>query len=129
MPSRRSHRNRRSKRSTRKRSPKKGSRISSKSSRRGLKLLSIKRSPKKDKKYMATFSRDGRIKKVHFGARGMSDYTKHKDSARKTRYINRHRKRENWTDPTSPGALSRYILWGKPSFRESVAAYKRRFHL
>jgi hypothetical protein len=129
MPSRRSHRNRRSKRSARKRSPKKGSRISSKSSRRGLKLLSIKRSPKKDKKYMATFSRDGRIKKVHFGARGMSDYTKHKDSARKTRYINRHRKRENWADPTSPGALSRYILWGKPSFRESVTAYKRRFHL
>jgi len=109
-------------RSPRKRSPKKGS-------RKGLKLLSIKRSPKKDKKYMATFSRNGRIKKVHFGARGMSDYTKHKDSARKSRYIQRHRKRENWSDPTSPGALSRYILWGKPSFRESVNAYKRKFHL
>jgi hypothetical protein len=102
---------------------------SKKGSRKGLKLLSIKRSPKKDKKYMATFSRNGRIKKVHFGARGMSDYTKHKDSARKSRYIQRHKKRENWNKPDSAGALSRYILWGKPSFRESVSAYKRKFHL
>ena len=85
MPSRR--------KSPRRRSPRK---TSKKGSRRGLKLLSIKRSPKKDKKYMATFSRNGRIKKVHFGARGMSDYTKHKDSARKSRYIKRHKKHENW---------------------------------
>jgi hypothetical protein len=123
MPSRR--------RSPRRRSPRRRSKskTSKKGSRKGLKLLSIKRSPKKDKKYMATFSRNGRIKKVHFGARGMSDYTKHKDSKRKSRYIQRHKKRENWSEPTSPGALSRYILWGKPSFRESVAAYKRKFHL
>ena len=113
---------RKSKRRSHRRTPKKGS-------RKGLKLLSIKRSPNKEKKYMATFSRNGRIKKVHFGARGMSDYTKHKDSQRKSRYIQRHKKRENWSDPTSAGALSRYILWGKPSFRESVSAYKRKFHL
>ena len=119
------------KRSPRRRSPRK---TSKKGSRKGLKLLSIKRSPKKDKKYMATFSRNGRIKKVHFGARGYQNYggvgkEKHLSTERKRRYIQRHKKRENWSDPTSPGALSRYILWGKPSFRESVNAYKRRFHL
>ncbi len=46
---------------SRRRSPRK--KTSKKGSRKGLKLLSIKRSPKKDKKYMATFSRNGRIKK------------------------------------------------------------------
>jgi len=96
---------------------------------RGLKLLSIKKSPKKDKKYVATFSRDGRIKKTHFGSSGMSDFTKHKDPSRKQRYINRHKKRENWSDPTSAGALSRYVLWGKPSLRASISDYKKRFHL
>ncbi len=94
-----------------------------------LSLISIKKSPKKDKKYVASFCKNGRIKKTHFGAKGMSDYTKHKDKQRKSRYIQRHKSRENWRDPTSAGALSRYILWGKPSFRESVADYKRRFKL
>ena len=68
------------------------------------------------------------MKTIHFGASGMSDFTKHKDPARKQRYIARHAKHENWNDPTSAGALSRYILWGKPSLRESIADYKRRFH-
>jgi hypothetical protein len=94
-----------------------------------LSLISIKKSPKKDKKYVASFCKNGRIKQTHFGAKGMSDYTKHKDKQRKSRYIQRHKSRENWKDPTSAGALSRYVLWGKPSFRESVADYKRRFKL
>jgi hypothetical protein len=94
-----------------------------------LSLISIKKSPKKDKKYVASFCKNGRIKQTHFGAKGMSDYTKHKDKQRKSRYIQRHKSRENWSDPTSAGALSRYILWGKPSFRASVSDYKRRFKL
>ncbi len=94
-----------------------------------LSLISIKKSPKKDKKYVASFCKNGRIKQTHFGAKGMSDYTKHKDKQRKSRYIQRHKSRENWRDPTSAGALSRYILWGKPSFRASVSDYKRRFKL
>jgi hypothetical protein len=60
---------------------------------------------------------------------GYSDYTKHRDDERKKRYENRHRSRENWRDPTTAGALSRYILWNKPSFRASVSDYKRRFNL
>ncbi len=122
--------NRRSKRSGRKSKRTKGSlkRGSCKSKKR-LSLISIKKSPKKDKKYVASFCKNGHIKQTHFGAKGMSDYTKHKDSKRKQRYINRHKSRENWRDPTSPGALSRYILWGKPSFRDSVSSFKRRFRL
>ena len=35
-------------------------------------------------------------KTVHFGAAGMSDYTKHKDDERKQAYIQRHKKNEDW---------------------------------
>lgn len=93
-----------------------------------LQLKSIKRSTRQGKKYMATFIMpSGRTKTTHFGAAGMSDYTKHKDKARKQRYINRHKKRENWKDPTTAGALSLYILWNKPTLKASIADYKKRF--
>lgn len=93
-----------------------------------LRLIKIVKSTKHDKKLMAIFEKNGREKTVHFGSAGMSDYTLHRDPARKQRYLDRHRKNENWNDPTSAGALSRYILWGKPSLRASIADYKRRFH-
>jgi len=100
-----------------------------KSKDKKLKLIKVVKSPKKEKKYRAVFSREGRIKNVDFGSFGMSDYTIHKDSKRKTRYENRHKKRENWNDPTTAGALSKWILWNKPSFKSSLADYKKRFKL
>ena len=69
------------------------------------------------------------INTPHFGAAGMSDYTKHKDKKRKTRYLTRHKKRENWSNYMSAGALSRYILWGEPTLRASIQKYKNRFNL
>ena len=95
-----------------------------------LKLLSIKKSPKKDKKYVATFSRNGRIKQTHFGAKGYSDYNQHHDKARRSRYISRHKGKENWNDPTTAGSLSYHLLWGPTtSFRSNVSKFKRRFKL
>ena len=70
-----------------------------------------------------------KVKTTHFGAAGMSDYTKHKDKARKQRYLNRHKANENWSDYKSAGSLSRYILWNKPTLTESKADYKKRFNL
>lgn len=91
----------------------------------------IRPSKSKGKKYDAVFTRKGdkKTKTVSFGARGMSDFTKHKDKERKERYLKRHRANENWRNPYSAGALSRYILWNKPSLRSSIADYKRRFKL
>ena len=90
----------------------------------------IKRSTNRQKKYMAVFYKDGKkIKTTHFGAAGMSDYTKHKDSNRKKRYMTRHRKRENWNNYMSAGSLSRYILWNKPTLKASIADYKKKFNL
>ncbi len=91
-------------------------------------LVKIIKSPKKDKKYRAVFIKNGREKIVDFGASGYSDFIQHKDPLRKQRYINRHKSRENWEDPTTAGSLSRYILWNKPSFRQSVNDYKKRFN-
>ena len=55
--------------------------------------LTIKKSSNPKKKYMAVFTKNGkRVKTTHFGAAGMSDYTKHKDKTRKQRYIKRHKK-------------------------------------
>jgi len=116
-----------------------GSRKSSKASKRTkgtkgskgskLRLIKITKSTKADKKMMAVFEKNGRQITRHFGAKNYSDYTIHKDAERKQRYDKRHRSRETWTDPTTPGALSKYILWNKPSLRASIADYKRRFKL
>ena len=93
--------------------------------------VEIKKSTNKDKKFMALFKDDkGKIvKTTHFGAAGMSDFTKHRDPARKERYLKRHRKRENWDDFMSAGSLSRYILWGEPTLKKSIDEYKKRFKL
>ena len=97
-----------------------------------MKLKTIRRSHKPEKKYDAVFITDqGHEKVVPFGAAGMSDFTKHKNKTRRARYLARHSGMgESWNKPDTPGALSRWILWGpSSSFRKSVKAYKRRFKL
>jgi len=87
-------------------------------------IIRLKQSSRKDKKYMAVFE-DG--KKVHFGASGYSDYTKHKDPKRKERYIARHRVNEDWEDIKTAGAWSRWILWNKPTLRDSIRDMEDKF--
>ena len=81
-------------------------------------------SKKSDKKFDALI--DGK-KTVSFGAKGYSDFTQHKDPARKQRYLNRHKARENWADPTTAGSLSKYILWNNPSVTSSVKDMDKQF--
>lgn len=94
-------------------------------------LISITKSSKAAKKLMAIFENKTtkRRKTVHFGAAGMSDFTIHQDWRRKARYINRHKIRENWKDPTTSGALSRYVLWNKKSLEASILDYIKIFKL
>jgi hypothetical protein len=98
---------------------------------RKLRLKTIRRSRRKEKKFDAIFEfPDGHTKTTSFGARGMSDFTKHKDVTRRARYLKRHAGMgEDWKDPTTAGALSRWILWNKPTFKASLADYKKRFNL
>lgn len=110
-----------------------------------IKLLKVKKAPaSSQKKWTAVFMMSsGRTRCVHFGGRGNADYTLiHKrssphympnsqDRQRKRRaYLARHSKNgENWRNPASPGALSRWILWEKPSMTSAIANYKRKFKL
>ena len=117
--------------------------------------LIIKLSDRPDKRYMAVFydrgSRHSRtpttkneevkekkVKTQHFGYaltddRGIkkygSTYIDHKNDTLKDNYIARHKVNENFEDFMSAGSLSRYILWNKRTFRESLADYKKRFKL
>jgi len=95
------------------------------------KKVVISPSKSKGKKLTAIFyDKDNKkIKTTHFGSAGMSDFPTHKEEARKKRYLDRHRARENWNDAMSAGALSRWILWNKTTRKASIADYKRRFKL
>jgi hypothetical protein len=96
-----------------------------------LKLLSVKPSSDPAKKFDAKFeSETGREKTVRFGARGMDDYTKTHDKEQRRRYIERHSARENFQKPDTPGALSRWLLWGEStSMLTNLAAFRRKFNL
>jgi hypothetical protein len=91
----------------------------------------IKPSTTKSKKLTAIFydEKKKKIKTTHFGQKGFSDFTIHKDKERKEKYLKRHQKRENWDAYMTAGSLSRWILWGKPTLKESISDYKRRFKL
>ena len=78
-------------------------------------------------KYTAVFEDPDRT--THFGAKGYEDYTQHRNELRKANYLKRHAARENWRDPTSAGALSRWILWNKPTLTASIEDFKKRFSL
>ena len=85
----------------------------------------LKKSSNPDKKYDAFV--EG--KKVSFGAKGYSDFTQHKDNERKQRYIDRHRKNENWNDLKTAGAWSKGILWNKPTLKESIKSMESKFNI
>lgn len=92
--------------------------------------VKIIQSDAKDKKMKAVFTdKDGSKKTIHFGAKGMSDYTKHGDEERKKRYLARHKKNENWDNPKTAGSLSRHILWNKPTLSASIKDFKNKFNL
>ena len=90
----------------------------------------------RDKKFKAVFTgmkgEEKKKKTIHFGAKGMSDYTINKDIKRKERYLARHNDKltgEDWSNPVTAGALSRWILWNKPTYNASLTDFKKRFKL
>ena len=95
-----------------------------------LRLVTIRKSHRKEKKFDAVFEKNGRKKVVPFGQKGYSDFTKHKNKTRRARYLHRHAGMgEHWNRPDTPGALSRWVLWNKPTLKGSVADFKKRFQL
>ena len=93
--------------------------------------VSIKPSTSSGKKMMAIFYDTGKkkVKTTHFGAIGYEDYTGHQDLQRKMNYLGRHKSTENWNDYMTAGALSRWILWNKPTIKASIDDYIGKFNL
>ena len=107
-----------------------GKSVARKKSKSKLLLISVKKSNKKGKKFMATFEKGGRRKVIHFGASGMRDFTimgHNKDRMRL--YRQRHMKDLKTGNPTRAGFLSMYILWNKPSLQASISNYRRRLNV
>ena len=83
--------------------------------RRALKLgaSDFKKSTRAGKKYSVEY----RGKTIHFGAKGMSDFTIHKDPERRARYRARHKKiltksgRPAYMVKGSPAYFSWNLLW------------------
>jgi hypothetical protein len=89
--------------------------------------ITLKKSTRKNKKYMVIIDNE----KIHFGADGYSDYTKHKDDDRKKAYIARHKKNENWKKSgiMTAGFWSRWLLWNKKTIKSSIDDIEKRFNI
>ena len=93
--------------------------------------IDIKPSTNKNKKLMAVFynKEKKKLKTIHFGQAGASDYTQHKSIERRNLYDNRHSKNEDWEAPMTAGALSKWVLWSEPTLKAGVAKYLSKFNL
>ena len=88
----------------------------------------IQKSSSKSKKYDAVITdKEGKTKTVSFGAKGYSDFTKHKDEERKQRYIARHKVNQDWKDYETAGMWAKNILWNKPTIEASIRDTDKRF--
>ncbi len=94
-----------------------------------MRTVSLRKSSNPSKKYMVTITDNESKKTIHFGSAGMSDYTKHKDTERRDRYIARHKARENWTKSgiKTAGFWSRWLLWNQPSILASKKSISSKF--
>ena len=96
-----------------------------------LKLLRVVPTPGLSKKYAAVFLLpNGRQRTVRFGTASNYVSNPRKTARDRAAYIARHRVNENHGDPLTPGALSRWLLWGESrSLARNTAAFRRRFRL
>jgi hypothetical protein len=96
-----------------------------------MKLNRIARTGEQQPAFEAVFTMDdGKQRTVKFGTSSNYALNPDKTKADRTAYIARHAVRENWNDPMSRGALSRYILWGDSrSVVENLRSYRKRFNL
>ena len=97
-------------------------------------LYDVQPSPRKDKRYVATFClcsdkkgscKGKNFKKTHFGSPGATTYADGAtDQTRDSKVPG-----ESWTDPTTAGALSRFLLWEERTLEEAQKRFKKKFKL
>lgn len=88
----------------------------------------ISNSDRPNKKYKVVIDDK---KTIHFGQKGASDYTIHKNDDRKERYINRHKKREDWNKSgiETAGFWSKNLLWNKKTLRDSINDINKKYNI
>ena len=95
-----------------------------------MKLIKIQRTPNEPKEFKAVFDVNGRTKTTRFGTSSNFVLNPNKTIRDRTNYIKRHQVNEDFNDPTSAGALSRFVLWGDSrSLQKNISAFKKRFRL
>ena len=93
-------------------------------------IIYLQESSRNTKKWMVTITKDGdRNFTVHFGGKGYSDYTLHKDPDRMMRYEARHNTKEDWgkSGIKTAGFWSKWLLWNLPSLNKSIKDTETRF--
>ena len=94
-------------------------------------FVSLKKANDGKHKYIAKLQnkKTGREKNVKFGGVGYDDFTKTKDKEQKERYLNRHKKNENWDKSgiDTAGFWSKNLLWNKPTVTASLNDIKKKY--
>ena len=100
--------------------------------------IKLSQSTRNGKKFMVSFinKETNKTNTIHFGALTYDDYIRlnhigsqsHADE-RKERYLSRHSKNEDWTDITTAGFWSRWLLWNLPTMNESVKHIENQFNV
>ena len=70
-------------------------------------------------------------KAIQFGSRAHENFTIHGDQNRKTAYLKRHAKNEDWTKSgiDTAGFWARYLLWNEPTIKASIKDIEMRFDI
>lgn len=94
--------------------------------------VEVSKSERVGKKYkIVLVYDDNKTKTIHIGSAEHSDYTEHKDPERKSRYIARHKAREDWTKSgiATAGYWAKHLLWNQPSISASIKDIATRHNL
>ena len=88
-------------------------------------LKSVVEINEKNKRYKAYFT-DGTTTKFGQSNPKIGTYIDHNDKTLRKNYIKRHLKDLSTNDYTRAGYLSLFLLWDKPTLKESISAYNER---
>ena len=92
--------------------------------------VEVSKSDNPKKKYKIVLHYEtGKTKTIHIGQAGADDFTKTKNIEQKKLYIDRHKKRENWTKSgiDTAGFWAFHLLWNKSSLSASKKDIENKF--
>ena len=79
----------------------------------------------KNKRFIATFT-NGKTTKFGQSNPTYGTYIDHNDKTSRKNYIKRHLRDLDTNDFTRAGFLSLFLLWDKPTLKESITSYNKR---